>query len=554
MKRLHTTFRLPLWLALAFIGPVHAVSFDCGHAKSKIETTICASQALSELDDQLDRAYRSLLHTSVDTETVRIMQDAWLGGALPADETRAQCEDAAKDIERCLTNAYRQRIALLYTIATEMSGQSDVRMGSRYEIRDASKHYDFAIRLVGICEPQEQNENTCSTPGLIDVMTKGDKTPLHTIAMNNIFLSFTRKSRPLVNSAEMYDYQGIINVGDFNFDGREDFAVQNGNFGWYSGPSYDVYLKSRDGTGFRYNEAMSQLIMETLGFFRIDSERKRLFTMAKDGCCYHEFVEYQVVDDRPVPLSRAVQDSIHDQRYDYSHTDQWIDGQWKRIKTARSRRDSYCEDELLEALRSLAHEGGNYISPRHCKPLPYDISLGVAAMIFADDSDKGDPPGKLGLDVLLVELDGGAVLAKYSRQDEFDITHMDRDGLRIDTAKWQLAPKQRAFGVTVDVSDKAGHPHQLLTLFHRKTDNLVPVLRQIVTYVRKGSLETRRTLEMARTSSKGFADIWVHEVTRKIPLQSDASVSSKREYLLHFDGRKYVVPAELLRRPKRSSQ
>lgn len=51
------------------------------------------------------------------------------------------------------------------------------------------------------------------------------------IGLPGVFLSRSDSGEPLVNSAQLHEYQGVINVGDFNFDGAEDFAVQNGNRG-----------------------------------------------------------------------------------------------------------------------------------------------------------------------------------------------------------------------------------------------------------------------------------------------------------------------------------
>lgn len=43
--------------------------------------------------------------------------------------------------------------------------------------------------------------------------------------------------KPLVNGATLYDDQGMIQIGDFNFDGALDFAIQDGNSSCYGGPS-----------------------------------------------------------------------------------------------------------------------------------------------------------------------------------------------------------------------------------------------------------------------------------------------------------------------------
>ena len=123
-------------------------------------------------------------------------------------------------------------------------------------------------------------------------------------------MSLNESGQPLRNTAHLYDDQGLINVGDFNFDGYDDFAIQVGNSGSYGSPSYDVYLYDPSQKSFKISQPMSELIEETLGFFRVDSIKKRLVTLTKSGCCYHETVEYKVQNNLPVPVSRVDRKSV----------------------------------------------------------------------------------------------------------------------------------------------------------------------------------------------------------------------------------------------------
>jgi uncharacterized protein len=73
---------------------IYAASFDCQLAKTSIETMICDSAAISELDNQL-----ALLYTPVsDVEGVREKQQAWI-------KRRNQC-----DSESCLKQSYKTQI------------------------------------------------------------------------------------------------------------------------------------------------------------------------------------------------------------------------------------------------------------------------------------------------------------------------------------------------------------------------------------------------------------------------------------------------------------
>jgi hypothetical protein len=87
--------------------------------------------------------------------------------------------------------------------------------------------------------------------------------------------------KPLVNTARLYDLQGVINVADFDFDGHADFAVQNGNDGPYGGPTYSVYLYDNASKQFVLSDELSTLTSETLGMFQVDAKRKRLRTLPR---------------------------------------------------------------------------------------------------------------------------------------------------------------------------------------------------------------------------------------------------------------------------------
>jgi hypothetical protein len=139
----------------------------------------------------------------------------------------------------------------------------------------------------------------------------------------------TDTQKPLVNSANLYDFQGVINVGDFNFDGREDFAIRNGNNGSYGGPTYDVYLSDRASGRFVFNEAMSELVMETLGFFEVDSRHKVIRTTAKSGCCYHEFTTYRVENNTPVAIANHIEALTADGTKMEIRDERFVNGKWQ---------------------------------------------------------------------------------------------------------------------------------------------------------------------------------------------------------------------------------
>lgn len=85
-------------------GIAGGASFNCSKAGTRVEKTICASKTLSNLDDQLDKAYDSAILLGENPDAVKSQQKEWLRNV------RDKCQD-----EACLKGAYESRLAQLAT-------------------------------------------------------------------------------------------------------------------------------------------------------------------------------------------------------------------------------------------------------------------------------------------------------------------------------------------------------------------------------------------------------------------------------------------------------
>jgi hypothetical protein len=204
---------------------------------------------------------------------------------------------------------------------------------TEYKLNNASRLYNFVIRTRAV-QP-ENLDGYREGPGTILIFKKGESKPLQIIVLKNLFFAVNDKGDPPVNTAPMYDDQGLINVGDFNFDGHEDFAVQTGHSGSYGGPSYSVYLFAPSTGSFQLSKPMSNLIENSLGFFDVDPRRKRLVTFSKSGCCYHETDEYAVKNNHPVAVSRIVEDGRAEPKYVQVSHQTMAGGKWQTTSTER---------------------------------------------------------------------------------------------------------------------------------------------------------------------------------------------------------------------------
>jgi len=171
-----------------------------------------------------------------------------------------------------------------------------------------------------------------------DVFGRSGGSPVQTLDFENVSMHVAATGEALVNSARMYDTQGVLQVGDFDFDGRDDFAVQVGNDGPYGGPTFDVVLQV--GRRFVRNAALSELTRTSLGMFQVDAGRKHLVAYAKSGCCWHETRVYAVAAGQPVLVGTLTEDARVADDGDVVVTEATlIGGQWVR-RTKRHAMDA----------------------------------------------------------------------------------------------------------------------------------------------------------------------------------------------------------------------
>jgi hypothetical protein len=98
----------------------------------------------------------------------------------------------------------------------------------------------------------------------------------------------------------------VVIHADFDFDGRPDLAIRDGNNSCYNGPSYQVFL--RRGKSFKQSAAFTELAQEYCGMFEVDAAHKQLGTYTKSGCCYHGFQSFDVVRGQPRLLEEISED------------------------------------------------------------------------------------------------------------------------------------------------------------------------------------------------------------------------------------------------------
>ena len=148
----------------------------------------------------------------------------------------------------------------------------------------------------------------CKGVGWVRVYDRKSGKMLINVASDDLAL-WLHDSKVTTNAVQLpYGEQSVIIYEDFNFDKVKDFAIQDGQNSCYSGPSFQVFLAQ--GGSFKYNADFTSLAQEYCGMFGVDAKTKRLSTMTKSGCCWHQFSEYMVENNKPVAVHVIEEDAM----------------------------------------------------------------------------------------------------------------------------------------------------------------------------------------------------------------------------------------------------
>ncbi len=172
-----------------------------------------------------------------------------------------------------------------------------------FEVQNFSADY---YGKVYVAQPSE----TFSS-GWIAILDK--KTNKELIKVNSEQLAIEVENEKVkANVKELpYGEQSVIIHDDFNFDGIKDFAIEDGQNSCYGGPSFQIYLGSQVKSKFVLNPYFTKLAQEYCGMFEVDSKAKKLSTMTKSGCCWHQFSEYIVVNNKPKAIKIVEDDAMN---------------------------------------------------------------------------------------------------------------------------------------------------------------------------------------------------------------------------------------------------
>jgi uncharacterized protein len=218
----------PILVAIIMIAPSVAIgaSFNCSKTGSSVEKTICASKALSSLDEQLAKAYESVILLSDHPDVVKSHQKEWLRNI------RDKCQD-----ETCLKSAYEHRLAqLAATKQAEWKTFRDTNLGiefsypSNRKVKVGCRNSKSCIALIG--KPMPNSEYLIAFE-----VFDGD---LEKIAVekavfeknNNVWIAKGRLGEHSVVPLAGLDWQGLKSTVDCGISDSKGFHAGAGECMW----------------------------------------------------------------------------------------------------------------------------------------------------------------------------------------------------------------------------------------------------------------------------------------------------------------------------------
>lgn len=201
--------------------------------------------------------------------------------------------------------------------------ESAAAPGPTVVIELADVPYRFELRFERVFDADAAYFDCDSGPALLRVTRRDDAAFAQEFPLDQICVVRDADGGALVNGTALYDDQGMLQIGDFDFDGSPDFAVQDGNDSCYRGPSYSVFLFDRKSGSFSPSADFTALAREWCGFFVVDAQKRELRTSTKSGCCWHLFVRWKVVKGVPEQVYRLT----------VEHTAGAVEGEWVAVET-----------------------------------------------------------------------------------------------------------------------------------------------------------------------------------------------------------------------------
>lgn len=221
-----------------------------------------------------------------------------------------------------------------------------------------------------------------------------------------------------------------------------------------------------------------------------------------------------------------------------------------------------CEDIMQTWANTLHPEKTLDSALSVCEAWPASPALTLAALAFSGDGTQSKEDAN-DLEVLVADTATGAIVAHVYEPSAIRQRAGASADIALDTAPYQVAPTQRAFGVRMSSDGSSGpkpHGETSLSLYAFDGQTLRPVLDRLTISQASGEWDTHcdgwydsttRTLSTGAPGAEGYASLKIAEMTvhsvsriaKGVCVNKNGAPKRKNFTLAYRDGR-YAVPKE----------
>lgn len=271
-------------------------------------------------------------------------------------------------------------LILILIVAGNVFGQKT------FDVQDFSEDYYGKVHL-------EQPTEVFSK-GWVAIYQKNTNKQLIKINAEEL-IGETEDGKIKANVRELpYGEQSAIIYEDFNFDDIKDFAIMDGQNSCYHGPSFQIYLGSTVKNKFVLSPSFTKLAQEYCGMFEVDKSAKKLSTMTKSGCCWHQFSEYVVVNNAPKAV-KIVEDDAMKFPFSMLSTETW---NGKRMVKTVERKVDFENGDLKKLFSFKTADGREIVLFSYETMLYYAFFNKAGSVDLAYPTDSNDEEPKFTVD------------------------------------------------------------------------------------------------------------------------------------------------------------
>ena len=223
-----------------------------------------------------------------------------------------------------------------------------------------------------------------------------------------------------------------------------------------------------------------------------------------------------------------------------------------------------CEDNFAKWVQQL--QPGRALDadrPAVCKIWPANEALTIAALPLSRPGNT-DIEGTDDLEVLVADTATGTIVAQGFEKSALQFDAVAIRDLAIDTARYQLTPQQRAFGIRVDydnMSRASPYEAKVLSLYVMEGSTLRTVLGSLKVQESGGEWdencagtrhETARTIAMGAADKSGYAALKVTSRTETTVSKLSAGncvdrtrTAGPSTVSLQYESGRYGVPKDM---------